>query len=116
MRVIDRRRMLGISGFAVLGGMMANPPVEAQQTGGKKSLSFFNIRDFGAVNDGTRLTSAAINQAIGMCHASGGGTVYVPAGIYLCGTVELKSNVTLFLEAGATLLGSKKLADYHGGL
>ena len=112
MGVIDRRRMLGISGFAVLSSMVANPPAEAQQTGGRKSLSFFNVRDFDAVNDGTRLTSSAINRAISMCHAGGGGTVYVPAGIYLCGTIELKSNVTLFLEAGATLLGSKKLADY----
>ena len=104
--------MLSISGFAVLSGIMANPPAEAQQTGGKKSPSFFNVRDFEAVNDGTRLTSAAINRAISICHGGGGGTVYVPAGVYLCGTIELKSNVTLFLEAGATLLGSKILADY----
>ncbi|MDR3459797.1 MAG: glycosyl hydrolase family 28-related protein [Verrucomicrobiae bacterium] len=112
MNSINRRRMLGLSGLAVLGGVVSVPIVGAQQVNVKKGLPFFNVSDHGAVNDGTRLTSNAINQAIDQCHAGGGGTVYVPPGNYLCGTVELKSNVTLYLEAGATLLGSKQLADY----
>ena len=66
----------------------------------------FNVRDFGAVGDGTALHKAAINKAIEACNESGGGTVYFPAGTYLSGSIELKSNVTLYLDAGATILGA----------
>lgn len=112
MEKLSRRQLLGKAGLIGLSSTALTLPALAQQTTGKEGLSFFNVRDFGAVGDGTRLTSADINRAINACHASGGGIVYVPPGVYLCGTVELKSNVTLYLEAGATLLGSKKLADY----
>jgi hypothetical protein len=77
-----------------------------------QSRALFSVRDFGAVGDGARLDTAAINNAIEACAKSGGGTVYVPAGTYLTGTVILKSNMTLWLASGATLLGSKNLADY----
>ena len=70
------------------------------------------VRDFGAVGDGVRLDTAAIQKAIDACSAAGGGTLYFPAGRYLTGTLLLKSRVTLELEAGAVLLGSRNLADY----
>ncbi|MDB6127744.1 MAG: hypothetical protein JWM35_1640, partial [Verrucomicrobia bacterium] len=72
-----------------------------------------DVRNFGALGDGTTLDSAAINRAIGACHAAGGGTVVMSAGIYLSGTIELLSRVTLQLEAGAVLRGSGNLADYR---
>ncbi len=72
-----------------------------------------NVRDFGAVGDGITLDSEAINQAIKACHQGGGGTVFVPAGTYLIGTVELLSHVTLHLDAGSVLKGSPDLADYR---
>lgn len=72
----------------------------------------FNIRDYGAVGDGHQLETAAFKAAIEACAAKGGGTVYVPPGNYLTGTVELKSHVTLHLEAGATILGSENPDDY----
>ena len=71
-----------------------------------------NVRDLGAVPDGKTLCTEAIQQAIDRCGAAGGGTVYFPPGTYLSGTLFLKSHVTLHLEAGATLLGSTRLADY----
>jgi len=71
-----------------------------------------NVRDFGAAGDGQRLDTAAINAAVAACCAAGGGTVYLPPGRYLTGTIELKSHVTLELEAGATLLGSENPDDY----
>ncbi len=77
-----------------------------------QSPSLFNVRDFGAVGDGVKLDTASINKAIDACSKAGGGTVYVPAGTYLTGTVTLKSNMTLWIGAGAILLGSKNLADY----
>lgn len=71
-----------------------------------------DVTTFGATGDGSTLDSAAVNRAIEICHADGGGTVLVPAGRYRVGTVRLRSHVTLHLEAGAVLLGSADLADY----
>jgi hypothetical protein len=74
---------------------------------------WFNVRDFGATGDGAALDTGAFNRAITTCHAAGGGTVVVPAGTYRIGTVDLLSNLTLHLEAGAVVLGSPNLADYR---
>lgn len=74
--------------------------------------ALYNVRDYGAVGDGVALDTAALNKTIEACAKAGGGTVYVPAGTYLTGTVNLKSNMTLWIASGATLLGSKNLADY----
>jgi len=73
----------------------------------------FDVRDYGAVGNGTALDSGAINKAIETCSTSGGGQVIVPAGKYLCGTVRLKSNVTLKLEPGATIVGTTDLEQYQ---
>jgi hypothetical protein len=73
----------------------------------------FNVRDYGATADGRTLDHPAFNHAIAACHERGGGTVLVPAGTYLLGTIELKSNVTLQLDAGALLKGSANLSDYR---
>lgn len=62
--------------------------------------------------DGETLTTPGLQQAIDSCAAAGGGTVSLPAGRYLTGTLVLKDNVTLHLEKGATLLGSKNIAHY----
>jgi polygalacturonase len=67
----------------------------------------------GVLGDGTTLNTARIQQAIDDCSASGGGTVSFPAGRYLTGTIQIKSNVTLRLEKGAALLGSTDAADYR---
>ena len=61
------------------------------------------------------MDSPAIQRAIDACTSSGGGVVYLQPGSYLCGTVVLKSNVTLYLEAGAVLLGSPNIDDYKPG-
>ena len=73
----------------------------------------YDIVDFGAKNDTTILSTAAIQQAIDQCSAAGGGRVVVPAGMYKTGTLVLKSHVDLHLETGATLFGSTRLADYR---
>ncbi|WP_462413052.1 glycoside hydrolase family 28 protein [Neobacillus sp. Marseille-QA0830] len=74
--------------------------------------SIYNIRDFGAVSDGTTLNTQAISKAIDACSEAGGGTVFVPAGTFLTGAVILKSNVNLHLEAGSTLLFSNDVIEY----
>lgn len=72
-----------------------------------------NIKDFGAVDDSLTLNSKSIQAAIDDCYAKGGGKVWVPAGYFVTGTIEIKSNVTLSLDYGAYLLGSQNLADYR---
>jgi len=68
--------------------------------------NYFNVRDFGAVGDGKNLDSPAINRAIIAAVRSGGGTVLVPAGTYLSGSIHLQSNIHLLIDAGATILGA----------
>lgn len=72
----------------------------------------FDITDYGAVADTTRLSTAAIQRAIDDCSAQGGGVVNIPAGNYKTGSLLLKSRVTLNLENGATLYGSTDIKDY----
>lgn len=71
-----------------------------------------SVREFGAVGDGLRLDTSAIQKAIDACTSRDGGTVVFPPGRYRSKTIVLKSNVTLHLDAGAVLLGSGDLADY----
>jgi len=66
----------------------------------------FNVRTYGAVGDGKTLDSPAINKAIEACAEHGGGTVYLPAGTYVSGSIHLKSNINIYLDAGATILGA----------
>ncbi len=73
----------------------------------------YNIRDYGAKGDGKVLDTQALQRAIDQCTADGGGSVLVPEGDFLIGTVELKSNVTLHLAAGAKLTGSADGKQYH---
>ncbi|MBW3634978.1 MAG: glycoside hydrolase family 28 protein [Armatimonadetes bacterium] len=81
----------------------------------------FNALEFGATGDGITLDSAAINAALQECEAQGGGRVALPTGTYLCGPIQLRSNVNLHLEAGATVLFSRDfdhfplcIASYEG--
>ncbi len=72
----------------------------------------FNILDYGAVADGTTFSTAAIQNALDDCREKGGGTVLIPTGTYLTGSIRVYSHTRLQLAPGATLLGSKRLADY----
>ena len=72
-----------------------------------------NVRSFGAKGDGATKDTAAIQKAIDSAHDAGGGTVRLPAGTYLSGSIFLKSNVELFLDHGSTLKGSPDKKDYN---
>lgn len=74
--------------------------------------SIFNVRDFGARADGKTNDAAAIQKAIDAAARAGGGIVHLPPGDYLSGTLVLKNNVTLRLAPGATIWGSRAMADY----
>jgi len=74
--------------------------------------STYNIRDHGASGDGLTLDMHAIQGLMDKCAEQGGGTVYFPAGNYVTGSLFLRSNITLYLDAGAVILGSENPEDY----
>ena len=80
---------------------------------GSKSLATdYKATDFGARPDGVYVNTAIIQYAIDFIHEQGGGRLVFNKGSYVSGSIYLKSNVTLHLEKGATLLGSTQPFDY----
>jgi hypothetical protein len=73
----------------------------------------FDIRNYHTDTDVPNLETAAINRAIEACSLAGGGQVLVPPGSYVTGTIRLRSHVTLYLAAGATLIGTTNLSLYE---
>jgi hypothetical protein len=73
----------------------------------------FDVKQYGAVGDGTTLDTVAIQKAIDAATGTGGGIVDFPAGRYLSGSLYLKSHVTLRLQENAVLLGSAHQPDYR---
>ena len=71
-------------------------------------VKMLNVKDFGAAGDGVTKDTQAIQRAIDR-----GGMVCFPPGVYLSGTLYLKSNGGLFLEPGAVLKASPDLEDYN---
>ena len=117
---ISRREWLGkialpaaglASGF--LGQQALAAPVAKEREAHDLGARVYNIRDFGAKGDGHTLDTAALQKAIDTCTDQGGGTVLVPSGTFVIGTVELKSNVTLHIAASGKLLGSGDGKQYH---
>lgn len=72
-----------------------------------------NIKKYGAKGDGKTLNTLAINNAIEACAVQGGGTVIIPSGTFLSGTVHLKSHVSLYLEKDAVIKGCSDLNLYQ---
>jgi polygalacturonase len=74
----------------------------------------YDVRDYGAKAEGKTSCTEPIQSAIDKCAAAGGGTVYFPPGKWLSGTIYLEDHVTLLLDSGSTLLGSRDPNDYAG--
>jgi len=113
---LNRRSMIN-SGVAMIGaGLLgstftdsgAGPVISATNT-------IFDVKKFGATGKREDKATVPIRTAVDACTAAGGGTVYVPPGEYTIGTVQLKDNVTLNIEAGATLFLSQDSADFIPG-
>jgi len=119
---LSRRQWLGrlavpaLAGASTMIGLDAKgSPRDKKKEGELASIGVYNVRDHGAKGDGKTMDTKAIQTAIDKCFANNGGTVFIPAGDFLSGTLELKSNVTLHLSAAAKLLGSPKREDYTAG-
>ncbi len=91
----------------------SHPAPVAKVRDAKPIAGIYNVRDFGATGTGRTIDSDAINKAIEAAAANGGGTVRLPAGQYLCYSIRLKSNITLFLDQGSRIIAANKTV--HGG-
>jgi len=101
-----RRDLLKLSPFALMGTVPALAQAR-KAPGAPASPMFFDVRSFGANGSGTKLDTPAINAAIEAAAAAGGGTVFVPAGTYLCFSIRLKSNVEIYLAQGSIILAAE---------
>ena len=108
----SRRQALGRLGLIAAGAAATPFEGSAKEVNTPVAGMAYNVRDFKAAGDGRAKDTAAIQKAIDAASAAGGGTVFVPNGVYLCGTIQLRDNVTLHLTEGATLLGSTEASDY----
>jgi alpha-glucuronidase len=103
MRQAERLRDRTAKGLEGVTGRRHEATVAGLAPEKRAANRLYNVRDFGARGDGTGNDAAAINAAIAACHAAGGGTVFVPTGIFATGSIQLRSNITLALDAGAVL-------------
>jgi polygalacturonase len=122
MEELSRRQWFGkvavpaLVAGAAMSGLEANAAPGDKKTEDKLAgARIYNVRDHGAKGDGKTLDTSFIQAAIDKCFADKGGTVLIPAGDFMCGTLELKSNVTLHISAAGKLLGSPKREHYTAG-
>ena len=102
----------GLLALPSLGSPLLAAPAKAVSTGAVGAKVHLNAREMGATGDGKTKDTLALQQALDRCGMLGGGEVVVPAGEYLTGALQIRSNTTLRLAEGATLNGSPDMADY----
>lgn len=105
MRTV-RMSSLSVSLAAIVGVFVVVPAAVASQR------LFHDVREYGAVANDDAKDTDAIRKAVDAAADAGGGTVYLSAGRYISGAIRLKSNVTLYLDAGAILAFSQDFDDY----
>jgi polygalacturonase len=115
----SRRKLLS-NGGAILGACLLSgtPSAVVGQNAPEPTPEegpVYDVRNFGATGKREENATQAFRQAIDQCTANGGGVVNVRPGEYTVGTVQLKDNVTLHIEAGATLFLSQERSDFIQG-
>lgn len=96
--------------FAAAAEVLAEQAAPRERT--PRRTLVLNVRDFGALGNGTTKDTVAIQQALDRCGVLGGGEVLLPAGNYLTGALALRSNTLLRLEQSTTISGTPDFADY----
>ena len=76
------------------------------------TTALFNVRDFGAIGDGTNKDTIAFQKTLDACAVAGCGEVIVPAGNYLIGSVQIGNRTILRLETNSVIIGSGNTNDY----
>jgi polygalacturonase len=97
-----RRDFLRLTGAGLSGAAVAR----AEQPAASPVAGMVDVRSFGATGDGSTIDTPAINKAIEAAAAAGGGIVRFPAGNYLCYSIHLKSNISLYLDQGACIIAA----------
>jgi polygalacturonase len=111
-----RREFLRRAGAGLAGtGLALQAGQGIAHAAGSTPAGFLSVRAFGAMGNGKTLDTAAINKAIEAASAAGGGTVLFPAGDYLCYSIRLKSNISLYLDQGAAIIGADVPTQGAGG-
>jgi polygalacturonase len=103
-----RRNFLKIAGVGIAGSAVGTATSAWAATVRTKPApgDTRDVRAFGAAGDGKTLDTLAINKAIEAAATAGGGSVRFPSGKYLSYSIHLKSHVSLYLDAGATILAA----------
>jgi hypothetical protein len=109
-QILSRRNTL----LAALGAAPVLPSSASAQSAGPAG-PFFDVKQFGASGRRNDNATKALQAAVDAAFAAGGGTVYVSPGEYTSGPVEIKSNVTFHLGAGATIFLGRDPADFPRG-
>src|SRR6266576_1827583 len=102
------KHLILISSVAIALGLLFCPASRAtlSELAHATDSNFISVKTFGATGDGKTLDTPAINKAIAVAAAAGGGTVYFPAGNYLSVSIHLKSNIALYLDQGSTIIAA----------
>jgi len=108
----SRREFMKMAG--VLFARAAVAPVTTDKKPVPSAARQFDVKAFGAVGDGKTVDTPAINRCIETAAAAGGGTVFFPAGRYLCYSVRLKSKVSLNLSSGSVIIAAETGHDHAG--
>ncbi len=102
--VTQMAKLTGVATAASAWSLTTGAAALAQET-----ARVFDVTAFGAKGDGKSLDTASVNKAIEAAASAGGGRVILPAGNYLCHSIHLQSNITLYLGEGATLVAADPL-------
>jgi len=103
MKFLKKKKHLYLTGLLI---------IICSYASGVYAQGYYNVIKYGAKNDSSKLATPAIDRAIAAASKAGGGTVYFPAGKYLTGSIHLKSNITILIDAGAELHFSDNFDDY----
>ena len=117
---MQRRNLLKFSPFALASAVVGRA-APVQSPGSASAEALFNVRSYGATGDGRTVDTPAINNTIEAAAAAGGGTLFFPAGTYVCFTIRLRSKVSLHLSSGCTILAADspkpgEATGYNGGV